>query len=234
MNTPKIGVAVICRYNSSRLKGKILKEICGQTILMRIVQRLRLVLPNDQIVVTTSVEKTDDIIIDFCKKNQLKWFRGSLDNVANRILNVGEEFEWDYIIRLNGDNLFIDLDLMSELIKLAETNVYDFISNVKGRTYPYGMSIELFKRVFYKRIYDQFIKGNKRYEEHVTLYLYENEEEGKYYFKQNLSVREASGLKLSIDTNEDFEKANVIMKRILQEGEEYNLRSLTKIFKDVI
>ena len=85
----KIGFVIICRYNSSRLPGKILMEINGKSILQYIIERLSLVVPENNIVVATSEEKTDNPIAEYCIKNKINVFRGSLDNVALRFLNCG-------------------------------------------------------------------------------------------------------------------------------------------------
>ena len=148
------------------------------------------------------------------------------------MLEVGEANSWDYTVRINGDNLFIDLDVLDKLLEIANTGTYDFVSNVKGRTYPYGMSIELIKTSFFRKIYETYIKDDERYREHVTLCLYENEELGKYYFQYNTEVPEASGLKLSIDTQDDFDKAVLIMKELKTVGYKYDLKKLVKIFKN--
>lgn len=228
----KIGFAIVCRYNSSRLRGKILKEIDGKPIIEHIINRFNNLLPLSQLVITTSVEATDDVIVDYCTKNGINYFRGSLENVAQRVLEVGEANSWDYTVRINGDNLFIDLDVLDKLLEIANTGTYDFVSNVKGRTYPYGMSIELIKTSFFRKIYETYIKDDERYREHVTLCLYENEELGKYYFQYNTEVPEASGLKLSIDTQDDFDKAVLIMKELKTVGYKYDLKKLVKIFKN--
>ena len=80
----KIGAIVICRYNSSRLPGKILKKINGKPILTYIIERLKCVQNLDDFIVATSINTTDQPIVDYCIKNQIKYFRGSLENVAER------------------------------------------------------------------------------------------------------------------------------------------------------
>ena len=55
----KIGAIVICRYNSSRLPGKILKKINNKALLTYIIERLKCVQNLDEITVATSEEATD-------------------------------------------------------------------------------------------------------------------------------------------------------------------------------
>ena len=104
----KIGISILSRYSSKRLYGKALIKINGKKLLSHIIDKINYDIPNIQTCITTSIDNTDDIIIDFCKRNNYNYFRGSLENVADRILKCGIENKSDYIIRLNGGNRFID------------------------------------------------------------------------------------------------------------------------------
>ena len=77
-----VGVVIVCRYNSSRLPGKILKVIEGKTILERIYKRINQVFPTNKIIVATSIEETDDVIQEFCEENNIQLYRGSLENAS--------------------------------------------------------------------------------------------------------------------------------------------------------
>ena len=80
----KIGIIVLCRYNSSRLPGKILLKISGKTILQHIIDRLLCIKGGYPICVATSSEIDDKPIIDYCKGNNINFFDGSKKNVASR------------------------------------------------------------------------------------------------------------------------------------------------------
>ncbi len=211
-----IGAIILCRYNSSRLPGKILKEIRGKTILQHIVDRLGLV-NGLKIIVATSEESTDDIIEDYCDKNNIPCYRGSLQNVAERFLNAGQSQDLDYAIRINGDNLFINLENLEDMIAKVRSNPIDFYSNVRGRTFPYGMSIEILNLKFYQ---DLMVKiNNEYYREHVTIYLYENEDIGKRKYFYNNAHPEVQGKRLAIDEKEDLQQAEKILSLL---GDRYN------------
>ena len=105
--------------------------------------------------------------MDYCIKNQIKYFRGDLENVAERFLHAGLKFDYDYAIRVNGDNLFLDHKLISEMISILDLNHYDLVSNVKDRTFPKGISVEIVNMKFYKKLFDKF--NQSKYQEHVTI-----------------------------------------------------------------
>ena len=81
-----VGVVIVCRYNSTRLPGKILKKIEGKSILKRIYYRINQVISQNHIIVATSIEESDDRIQEFCDKNNIQCYRGILENTAYRFL----------------------------------------------------------------------------------------------------------------------------------------------------
>ena len=105
-------------------------------ILTYIIDRLKCVENLDDFIVATSINATDQPIVDYCIKNQIKYFRGNLENVAKRFLHAGLKFHFDYAIRVNGDNLFLDHKLISEMISVLNLCNYDLVSNVKGQNIP--------------------------------------------------------------------------------------------------
>jgi spore coat polysaccharide biosynthesis protein SpsF len=228
----RIGVIILCRYGSSRLPGKILKQINGKAILAYIYEKFQLVLHNDDILIATSDDKSDDIIEQYCKDQQFNYFRGSLDNVADRFLSAAQHSDFDYAVRINGDNLFIDITSFLDMMDICRAHDFDFISNVKGRTFPYGMSIEFVKTSFYKNLQSQLLK-DERYREHVTLYLYENENEGLQFHYKNERCEALKGVHLAIDELGDFQLAEKLMKGLGSDYYNFGLRHLNMIYQNV-
>ena len=172
------GIIILCRYNSSRLHGKIMKRINGKEILTYILERLAVLEEEYPIVVCTSIEKSDDPIVDYCKKNQIDYYRGDLNNVALRFLNCAQEHGFENAVRINGDNLFLDAGLIKNMILLKESSKVEFVSNVKERTFPKGISVEIVSTAFYQKEFQNFENSDL---EHVMTYFYRlNEEHTRY------------------------------------------------------
>lgn len=226
----KIGVIILVRYNSTRLPGKALKTINGKPILSYIIERLLQVFDEDSIVIATSNEITDDPIIEFSKSKKLKYYRGSLHNVAERFFNAAIENDFEYAIRINGDNIFVDINLLRQMKELALQNKYNFISNVKGRTFPKGMSIEIVRLKYFEKWINAISESDK-YQEHVTLYLYEKVIEDKHLYITNENFEEASGIQLALDTQEDFLRTSNIINKFEKPHWDYNLKEIYIILK---
>ena len=200
------GVVILCRYNSSRLPGKILLELKGKPILQHIVEAVDSLTPN--YVVATSTEPSDAPIADYCQKNNIPCFRGSLPNVAKRFKDAAEAHNFDYATRINGDNLFVNMEVLKTVLTLENFGNYDFLTNVPGRTFPFGMSVEMVRMDFYNKHFSHF---SERQQEHVTLYFYDNPDIGTRMEIKNNTVAGASGLNLAIDTPEDAKRAEYIL-----------------------
>jgi spore coat polysaccharide biosynthesis protein SpsF len=226
-----IGVIILTRFNSTRLPGKALRSINGKQVLTYILERLTQVIPITNIVVATSIESTDDPIHEYTVRMGVKCFRGSLENVAERFFDAAIRNSFDYAIRINGDNLFVDINLLRNMIQLVERNNYDFISNVKNRTYPPGMSIEIVRTQYFNDHLKK-IRKNAAYREHVTLYFYEHEEAGKYHYIYNDTYLNNIGVNLAIDTQEDFLRCRNIINKFDLPHWEYNFTEILNILKE--
>ncbi|MGB6153002.1 MAG: hypothetical protein WBG48_13550 [Pricia sp.] len=222
------GIIVLCRFNSSRLPGKILREINGKQILTFIMERLDILSQKYPIVVCTSIEETDNPIVKYCQMNSIKYFRGNLNNVAQRFLECAKQNNFDYGVRINGDNIFLDAHLIEGMIKKIELNDLDFISNVKDRTYPKGMSVEIVKTSFYEKAFALFEKSDL---EHVMTYFYRMEG-GQKFFVYN-SEKSGQGLNFAIDTSEDFDNAQKIISAMKNDHTTYNYQEIIHLHNKI-
>jgi spore coat polysaccharide biosynthesis protein SpsF len=223
----KIGLIVICRYSSSRLPGKILKSLAGKPLLQYIIERLSASKSATDIIIATSSLVSDDPIAAFAIARNLQLYRGSLENVSERFLRCAETFNLDYAVRVNGDNVFVDPDLIDQAIDIAIADDLDFVSNVKDRTYPTGMSVEVVKKDYYAKMIKQFDTAD--YKEHVTLFFYHNQESGKMRFFRNNELMEAQGQKLAVDTEADFIIAEKIIESMKKDHLSYDWKDIVKL-----
>lgn len=223
----KFGAIILSRYNSSRLPGKALMQIQGKEILQIIIERLAVVVPLENIVIATSLERTDDPIAEFASKRGYNCFRGSLQNVAERFFEAANQYNFEYAARINGDNVFVDTEVLAAMINQTAFD-YDFITNVHKRTYPKGMSIEIVKLSSYKKCLAA-ISADERYYEHVTSYWYESLPE-RVYFQYNVDFPEAGGLQFALDTKEDFENITKAFDSFSEPHINYNLGRIFSIY----
>jgi spore coat polysaccharide biosynthesis protein SpsF len=225
----KAGIIVLCRFASRRLPGKILREIGGRTVLGHIVDRIRRGAADAPITVATSDESSDDAIAHYCRHAGLDCFRGPLADVAGRFIACAEARGYEFAVRINGDNLFADPDALRSMLAITATGEYDFVTNVPGRTFPYGMSVEIVRIAFFRATMASVTDAGHR--EHVTTFLYENPELGRRFVFENTEVPEAHGMKLALDTEADLRRAESMIARMDRAPATYVLAEIARLSK---
>ena len=198
---------VQARVNSRRLPKKMLKKINGKSILEILVDRLKLSKKISEIIILTSKNNSDNPIIKICKSKKIRFYRGSLNNVARRFYEVIKMKKTESFMRICGDSPLIDHNLIDKAISKFDVKKYDILTNIFPRSYPKGQSIEIINSKIFQKIFLLF--KNKNNKEHVTTYFYENFKKFKIYKLKN-DINQ-SNINLSIDTIEDFNR----MKKLL-------------------
>ncbi|MCP3930799.1 MAG: NTP transferase domain-containing protein, partial [Bacteroidetes bacterium] len=140
-------VIIQARMNSSRLAGKVLKQINGLPMLYYMLQRVGKATKVDRVILATSNKRSDDVIADFCESQDVQCFRGQLDDVLDRYYQAAKFSKSDHIVRLTADCPIIDPSVIDKMIEVYKKGNYDYIANTcppEGITYPEGMDVEIF------------------------------------------------------------------------------------------
>jgi spore coat polysaccharide biosynthesis protein SpsF len=197
-----ISAIIEARCGSSRLPGKVLLPVLGKPILYHLIQRLKQSRLLNDIIVATSLNKKDDRIESFCKKNKIKFFRGSESNVLNRVINAAIKFDVDTIVQITGDCPLIDKNILDKVIRTYLRNKVDFATNVIPRSYPDGMDVCVFSRKTLETI--ESIVKDKKFLEHTSLYFIKNQK--KFKIKSIVAPKKLflPDLGLTLDEIEDY------------------------------
>ena len=195
--------------NSSRLPGKVLLNIKNKTILQHVIFRLKKVNYKKSIIVLCSTSKHDDKIVEHCKKNRIKYFRGSLNNVYKRFCDAVTFYKCQHFIRITADSPLIDATIVDKCIrKLSKDKSYEIITNCMERTFPKGQSVEIINSNVFVQNYKNI--KNSEYKEHIFKYFYKNKKKFKIF---NIKSRKKFRYKsYALDTIKDF---YFIKKKIL-------------------
>jgi spore coat polysaccharide biosynthesis protein SpsF len=202
-------VAIIqARMGSTRLPGKVLKDLGGETVLARVVKRTRRATLVDEVVVATSVLPGDDAIARECEGLKVACFRGDELDVLDRYYRAAQKFAADAIVRITADCPLIDPELIDATIRSRLEQKADYASNALARSYPRGLDVEAFTADALERAWSAAKEGYHRI--HVTPYLYENPK----LFKVISTAGETdySQYRWTLDTPEDLELMRAIYK----------------------
>lgn len=124
----KSDIYLSVRNKSTRYPGKVLKEIKGKTITDHLIQRLKTTRKASQVIVCTSTNPNDDILVEIARKNHVEYFRGSEDDKLDRYLNASKKFNTDLIIVVDGDDVFCDPLFIDECIERFQRTNADYIT----------------------------------------------------------------------------------------------------------
>lgn len=136
-------IAIIqARMGSTRLPGKILKPLAGKPALWHVIDRLRYARYLVDIIIATTKNPEDDIVVNFCEENQVKCFRGSEGDVLDRYYQAAKLFCADPIVRITADCPVIDTTVVDEVIDRFFKGNYDVYS--LGGEFPDGLDCSVF------------------------------------------------------------------------------------------
>jgi len=190
------------RMTSSRLPGKVLAPAQGKPMLELMVERLCRVPSLDGIVVATTTNDCDDPIEKLADRLGVGCWRGSEDDVLERILNAAHAHDIDVIVELTGDCPLIDPAIVEDVIQAYRTVGADYCANVLERSYPIGMDTQVFAR----DILDDVARrtGDPKDHEHVSLYIYRHPELYRLHNLRAPADFDYPDLRLTLDTPEDL------------------------------
>ena len=226
----KIVCSIEARMKSSRLPGKVLKEVCGKPILLHIVERVKRASQVDEIIIATTSSPDDDKIVELCKKNNIKFYRGSEEDVLDRLTKCHDFSETDLVVEITGDSPFADPELIDETILAYLNTECDYVSNTLVRTHPIGIRSQVFSRKLLEEINSLVTLQKDR--EHVTTFICRNKD--KKYKLVNVRAREAQyfpKLRLTLDYPEDFEVTKIIYENLYPENQKFSLDDVIDFLK---
>lgn len=204
-----IGIIIQARMGSTRLSGKVLKYIGDKTLLDHIIFRLKRLKNKAKIVIATSNLERDNQLEEFSKRNNIDFFRGSEVNVLERYYLCSKENNFDYIVRLTGDNPFIDIEELDNLIDLHIHSISDYTRSFS--VLPKGVGSEIFT---FDALEKSFLFGKKEnHIEHVNEYIEENEDKFKITELKVDEEKNRPNISLTVDTIEDYKKACFIVEK---------------------
>ncbi len=202
------------RMGSSRLPGKILMDIAGQPMLMRVVERVRQAKTVDEVVFATTTEASDDPVAEFCQAHAIALWRGSLPDVLDRFYQAARHYQAETIVRVTADCPLLDPGLVDEVVALFRSRGADFTCNrlppPYQRTYPIGLDCEVCTFAALERAWREATAPFER--EHVMPYLYEVE--GRFKVEVLEYKVNYGSLRWTVDTGQDIELVRQIYTRL--------------------
>lgn len=210
---------------STRLPGKVMRELCGRPVLWHVLERVRQAKLVDDIVVATSTLEGDDIISEYLSKINVKCFRGSESDVLSRYYYAAKSYQ--AIVRVTADCPLIDPNIIDKVIEEFLSGSYEYASNSgQTRGYPRGLDCEIFTSGLLERAFNEATEQYER--EHVTPFM---------YLKQDsiLSVEnkvDYSDMRWTLDTIEDFHLISEVYRHFYKGAHDFYMEDIYSFLKN--
>lgn len=226
----KVVIINQARMTSTRLPGKVLKEVLGKPLLEYQVERLRRVELANKIVIATTINVTDQPIVDLCKRLEIPYYRGSEDDVLSRYYEAAEIHQADIVLRVTSDCPLIDPEIVDQAIRLYldHQEEYDYVSTDLVPSYPRGMDVEVFPFRVLKQAFCE--AGTQLEREHVTPFIHRKPE--RYNLANLACDSDVSKYRLTVDTQEDFALIKAVIEDLYPVNSQFNLCDIINLIKD--
>ncbi len=132
------------RLGSKRFPNKSIQTILSKPIIINLVERLSQCQNINKIIVCTTTNSFDDILVDLLKDNQIEYFRGDEKDILSRFLNAAKSFKTDFIINVDGDDIYTttySIDILIKKHEISKPN-YLYFKNLPLGLTPVGFDVK--------------------------------------------------------------------------------------------
>jgi glutamate-1-semialdehyde aminotransferase/spore coat polysaccharide biosynthesis protein SpsF (cytidylyltransferase family) len=223
-------VAIIqARMASTRLPGKVLKDLVGHPLLWHVIQRVSRAKRIDKIVVATSTKTTDDPIEFFCAREGIACLRGSEEDVLDRYYQAARQWKAEVVVRITGDCPLIDPEVTDRVIEAFQQGEYDYVSNILRYTYPNGLDVEVFSYAALTRAWQEAQSPTER--EHVTPYL-RNSGEFRVSGVENEIDLSPQDYRWTVDEPSDLEFVREVYRYLYRENQVFLMGEILNLLAE--
>lgn len=201
---------ITVRTSSTRLKNKCLLPFGNEpTVIEHVIKRAMFF--NIDPIICTSTDPSDDILAEIANKNQVKLFRGSLNNKLKRWMDCANYYNLNTFHTVDADDPFFDGKEMEESMNILELEKLDFVAPSKysssgGATVGYSIKASIIK--------DALVGIEEDADTEMMWYLLENLPNIKTTVLRdpNYLVSKMPQYRLTLDFEEDYWLLNSIAR----------------------
>jgi spore coat polysaccharide biosynthesis protein SpsF len=207
--------------------------ILGKSLLYRMIERLRMINHNVQLVIATSQEASDDIIEKESAFIGVPCYRGSLNNLADRHYHAAKYFDAEVVVKIPSDCPLIDPEIIDEVLDFFfhHPGEYDYISNLHPATYPDGNDVEIMTMACLEKVLHEAKKQMEL--EHTTPYIWENPEKfriGNVIWDMGLDY--SMSHRFTIDYEADYHFINRVFEELYHKNQRFGCDNILKLLED--
>lgn len=219
-----VAVVVQARFDSSRLPGKALLPLADRPILIRVLEALSHI-PCDRYILACP-EDCVTMFEPLAQETAFDLSPGSKEDVLNRYCDAIRRFKIDRVIRATADNPFVFADAAQEINQEATAVSADYAGYQR---LPYGAGVESVAAEALLKAEREALHAAER--EHVCPYLYNHPELFSLHRPLAPHVWQEPEFRLTIDTPEDYERAQKLYTFLPSNSFRYNGSTINAAYR---
>ena len=214
------------RLDSSRLPGKAMLPLAGKPLVLRVMEALNNI--NADLRILACPEDSIDTFLPIADEAGFEIIAGPKEDVLERYCMVIRKHSIDTVIRATGDNPFVFADTANMLFNEASAINADYAGFLE---LPYGAGVEYVSAKALLRAADEAVLPQER--EHVCPYLYNNPQIFNLYRPAAPMLWRFPDIRLTVDTQEDFERAVMLYDALEGNPKRYNGSEIINTYKNI-
>ncbi len=231
MSEQRVVAIIQARMGSSRLPGKVLRDIHGKSMLEWVIGRARKARTLSEVAVATTIAAEDDILEQMCAQWKVPCYRGSVFDVLDRYYQAACQAEADIVVRLTADCPLLDPRLIDLVVTRFIDEKVDFAANrlppPYERTYPIGLDVEVVSFAALERAWKEAKESHER--EHVLPYLYDTP--GRFKILVVDHKKNLGKYRWTVDTQPDLRFVQEVVAR-LSDKEDFTWLDVLKVVEE--
>jgi spore coat polysaccharide biosynthesis protein SpsF len=222
----KVVAIIQARMGSTRLPGKVIRELAGKPMIIHLIERLKTCCTVDEIILATGEGDENTVLVSTAEQAGITAFAGPEEDVLARFCMAAQKAGADHVIRVTGDNPLTDPECIDRLVqKQVETGAdYGCMTGL-----PLGTTAEI---ISFRALEKSCREGKQQpHREHVTVYAKENPQKFKLFSLEAPESLRAPELRLTVDTPEDFSLIGEVFKRLCKDGQIISLAEVINLLR---
>lgn len=199
------------RIGSTRLPRKVLQDIGGRPMLARVVERARQVPGASRVLVATTTEAQDAVIMDMAAALGVEIVAGSETDVLDRYYQAARRFRADVVVRVTADCPMLDPAVSGRVIARILEGGVDYVTNCQPPTYPDGLDTEAVVFSALECAWREATLMSDR--EHVTPFIWKRPE--SFRTARLLNAPDLSAHRWTVDDERDMAFVREVYGRLL-------------------
>lgn len=229
-------IAIIqARMGSSRLPGKVLRPIMGRPMLELLVERIASVPAFTRVIVATSKQPGDRVIVETMRRLGIDCFVGDEKDVLDRFYSAALTYKGEPILRVTADCPLVDPEVISDLIEFYSSGAYDYVGVATGAgaahlqegRYPDGLDAEYMSFQTLERAWKEATALSDR--EHVTPYIWRNPD--LFRIGSLRAPKDYSQLRWTVDHESDFLLIDRIYRELYLSKRFFTMEDILKLLQ---